>query len=88
MRKRYCKSLSLLFLLSVLLTMLSTAAHAANPAVAAGGYHSIALKDDGTIWTWGLNFYGQIGDGTFGDYTNKSTPVHIAGIENIIKITH
>ena len=22
-------------------------------AVAAGGYHSLALKDDGTVWTWG-----------------------------------
>ena len=31
----------------------------------AGGYaHSLALKADGTLWGWGANGYGQLGDGT------------------------
>jgi alpha-tubulin suppressor-like RCC1 family protein len=34
--------------------------------VAAGSSHSTALKADGTLYTWGSNAYGQIGDGTFG----------------------
>jgi len=83
----YRKELSLLFLLSVLLTILSTAAHAANPAVAAGGHHSIALRDDGTLCTWGLNIYGQIGDGTSGENTNKNIPVKINAIDNIVRIS-
>lgn len=29
--------------------------------VACGFYHSIALKTDGTLWTWGFNDYGQCG---------------------------
>lgn len=29
-------------------------------AIAAGGYHSVALKEDGTVATWGYNDYGQI----------------------------
>ncbi|MBI5640929.1 MAG: hypothetical protein HZA17_10935, partial [Nitrospirae bacterium] len=33
-------------------------------AVAAGGAHSVALKSDGTLWTWGYNGSGQLGDGT------------------------
>ena len=33
--------------------------------VGAGGRHSAALKKDGTLWTWGANEYGQLGDGTF-----------------------
>ena len=33
-------------------------------AVAAGGYHSIILRVDGTVWTTGWNMYGQLGDGT------------------------
>ncbi|MCL1904681.1 MAG: hypothetical protein FWG19_00975, partial [Methanomassiliicoccaceae archaeon] len=43
-------------------------------AIAAGELHSMALKDDGTLWTWGFNFQGQLGDGTSGLSANKSTP--------------
>jgi len=32
-----------------------------------GGYHSLALKDDGTVWSWGKNSSGQLGDGTTTD---------------------
>jgi alpha-tubulin suppressor-like RCC1 family protein len=29
--------------------------------IAAGGRHSVAVKDDGTVWTWGENDWGQLG---------------------------
>lgn len=46
-------------------------------AVSLGFVHSIALKTDGSLWTWGQNFYGQIGDNTT---TYKSSPVQtVAG---------
>lgn len=32
--------------------------------IAAGTAHSVARKSDGTVWTWGDNTYGQLGDGT------------------------
>ena len=32
--------------------------------VAAGAAHTIALKKDGTVWSWGYNGYGRLGDGT------------------------
>ncbi len=35
--------------------------------VAAGYYHSVALRADGTLWAWGHNNYGQLGDGTVTD---------------------
>lgn len=35
--------------------------------IAAGLAHVLALKDDGTVWAWGNNNYGQLGDGTTGD---------------------
>ena len=42
--------------------------------IAAGLYHSLALKQDGTVWAWGDNDYGQLGDGTTED---RSTPVQV-----------
>ena len=42
--------------------------------IAAGSNHSLAIKKDGTLWAWGDNLQGQVGDGTNVD---KSTPVFI-----------
>lgn len=33
-------------------------------SVAAGGDFTVALKTDGTLWAWGGNDYGQLGNGT------------------------
>ena len=33
-------------------------------AIAAGGTHTVAVKSDGTLWSWGTNLYGQIGNGS------------------------
>lgn len=46
-------------------------------AIAAGGTHSLALKQDGTVWAWGGNSSGQLGDGTF---ENKNLPVQVKNI--------
>ena len=32
--------------------------------ISSGGWHSLAIKNDGTLWTWGLNDFGELGDGT------------------------
>ena len=32
--------------------------------VAAGSWHSLAIDEDGGLWAWGLNWWGQLGDGT------------------------
>jgi len=47
-------------------------------AIAAGSYHTIALKSDSTVWTWGDNDNGQLGDGT-SDTLAHSTPEHVHG---------
>ncbi|HKO95920.1 MAG TPA: S8 family serine peptidase [Pyrinomonadaceae bacterium] len=32
-------------------------------AIAAGNTHNLALRSDGTVWAWGPNNYGQVGNG-------------------------
>ena len=40
-----------------------------------------AIKKDGSLWTWGNNFHGQLGDGTF---MNKTKPVKILeGVQEV-----
>ncbi|MBI5407832.1 MAG: thrombospondin type 3 repeat-containing protein, partial [Nitrospirae bacterium] len=52
--------------------------------IAAGYYHTAMVTDDGTVWTWGYNNAGQLGDGT-----NKasSTPVQVSGLTSIMAIS-
>jgi alpha-tubulin suppressor-like RCC1 family protein len=47
-------------------------------SVAAGAEHACALRRDGTIWCWGANDYGQIGDGSSGE--DKNLPTKVAGL--------
>jgi trimeric autotransporter adhesin len=42
--------------------------------IAAGRFHTVALKTDGSLWAWGSNVSGQLGDGTLID---KKTPTKI-----------
>lgn len=44
--------------------------------VASGDNHTAAVKTDGTLWTWGANSYGQLGDNST---TSKSSPVTTVG---------
>jgi alpha-tubulin suppressor-like RCC1 family protein len=41
------------------------------------GTHSLAVKTDGTLWAWGENLFGQLGDNTL---TPKSSPVQIGSL--------
>ncbi len=45
--------------------------------VAAGAYHTCGILGDGTVWCWGVNDKGQLGDGTL---TNSASPVHVVAL--------
>jgi alpha-tubulin suppressor-like RCC1 family protein len=44
-------------------------------AITASG-HVLAVKDDGTVWGWGFNKFGQVGGGA----TIISQPMRISGL--------
>ena len=52
--------------------------------VGGGASHSLALMADGTVKAWGLNGWGELGDGTT---TDKSIPVAVSGISSAVAVT-
>ena len=52
-------------------------------AVSGGDEHSLALKNDGTVWAFGDNGQGQLGDGTF---TLSGIPVQVSGLTDVVAI--
>ncbi len=51
--------------------------------VAEGRGFVLALKSDGTVWAWGSNNQGQLGDGTT---TDRTRPVQVSGLSNVVEI--
>ena len=56
--------------------------------VSAGEYHSLALRNDGTVWAWGYNAFGQLGNNTT---TNSNKAVEVLNssgtpLSNIVAI--
>lgn len=50
---------------------------------AAGSNHFVALKNNGTLWSWGYNYYGQLG---FGDTISRTSPTQIGTNSDWAKI--
>jgi alpha-tubulin suppressor-like RCC1 family protein len=56
-------------------------------AVAAGGYHSLALLSSGKVRSWGANLDGQLGNDRSGIGTEKNTPVSVSQLTNVRTIS-
>ena len=52
--------------------------------VAAGGATSAAVLSNGTVWTWGSNTYGALGNGSTGG--SSTTPGQVAGLSGITQV--
>jgi hypothetical protein len=52
-------------------------------SISDGRIHNLALKSDGTLWAWGDNSYGQLGDGTT---TQRNSPVQVGNATDWISV--
>ncbi|WP_179136313.1 fibronectin type III domain-containing protein [Paenibacillus sp. 32352] len=52
-------------------------------SIAAGLGHTLALKGDGTVWGWGYNYDGQVGNGS---NSNRYSPTQVLNVNNIKSI--
>ncbi len=55
-----------------------------RPMVSAGGSYSLALKYDGTVWAWGWNYDGRLGDGITID---RDMPVQVSQLKDVIAVS-
>lgn len=46
--------------------------------------HVVSLKQDGTLWAWGQNDLGQLGNGT---YENSNIPIKVLNLNDIISVS-
>jgi alpha-tubulin suppressor-like RCC1 family protein len=54
-------------------------------SVSAGAYHTVASRgSDGTVWAWGWNGYGQLGEATTVDH---ATPTIVAGLTGVVSVS-
>jgi alpha-tubulin suppressor-like RCC1 family protein len=74
--------LPLFMLFSVLAGPKRAEAESNNFMISTGKGFTIALKHDGTVWSWGGNIRGQLGDGTSDDST---TPRQV-GLTQVVSI--
>ncbi|OHV31901.1 hypothetical protein BCD49_06490 [Pseudofrankia sp. EUN1h] len=52
--------------------------------IATGRAHVVALRGDGTVWTWGYNGVGALGDGHAG--TNRSWPEPVPHLDGVRQV--
>jgi alpha-tubulin suppressor-like RCC1 family protein len=56
-------------------------------AISAGDSHTCALLSNHTVKCWGYNYYGQLGNGAFGDGSSSPIPVQVSGITTATTIS-
>lgn len=52
--------------------------------IAASAYHTMAVSREGSVWSWGSNRFGQLGDGTLED---RAAPVPVKGLTGVVAVT-
>lgn len=51
--------------------------------IVCGNHHVLAVREDGTVWGWGRNIEGELGDGTF---DQRDTPIQVPGLTGVTRV--
>ncbi len=54
---------------------------------AAMGDYTLALQEDGTVWAWGMNGGGTLGQGGFDRLASSSVPLQVQGLSQVIAVS-
>ncbi|MDY6827596.1 MAG: dockerin type I domain-containing protein [Bacillota bacterium] len=55
-----------------------------EPMVAAGSNHSLAVRGDGSVWAWGYNGYGQLGNDSHQD---SHIPIRVNDLDRVVAVS-
>jgi uncharacterized repeat protein (TIGR01451 family) len=58
----------------------------AAKAVSVGRLHTTSVRNDGTVWNWGLGYDGTLGDGSSGNGARTATPIQVSGLDNVVAV--
>jgi predicted outer membrane repeat protein len=54
-------------------------------SVDAGWFHGVALRSDGTVWTWGEDQHGALGIGVTAGYNHQPYPTRVRGLPPVTR---
>ncbi len=60
--------------------------HNANNIIAAGAGHSLWIDENGELWSWGYNYYGQLGRTLIDGRTNDKNPMKVQVYDSDAKL--
>jgi len=75
---------ALFCLISTIAIIFCSSAFAIGPSTDAGGGYSLYLDEKGSVWAWGCNSHGELGDGTT---TTRNVPIKVKNLTDVIAIT-
>ncbi|MBN1827550.1 MAG: hypothetical protein JW884_00165 [Deltaproteobacteria bacterium] len=81
--RRLVRCLIVILCIAISVCLEAQRSHGAATPIAAGSQHSAAFNSAGMVWTWGANYYGQLGDGTT---TDRTLPAQVAGLMDVSAI--
>ncbi len=55
--------------------------------ISAGDFHTMVVKSDDTLWAFGDNQYGQLGNGKSGEAVVETTPVQVMAMTNVKQVS-